>query len=363
MKIKVSRTNLQEGLRKVQSVVGSRSTIPVLSNVLVAATDGRLTLSTTDLEVSISTSIPATVEEDGETTLPARKFGQIAGVLPGDEVDMVTDAGQTTVISSGRAKFKIMGLDSAEFPKEPDFQEDCRFTMPAVEFGKSLKKISYAVSTDHTRYVLNGILLSLREGTFTAVATDGRRLALVEKVLEDPEVVDRDVILPIKVVNELVRLAEEDGEVIIRLSESRAAFTINDTLLISKLVDGQYPNYRQVIPSSFRNSVGIPRPEFAEVLARVAIVVSDSSSSVRFELKDNVVGLSASSSDIGEADEALEVAYTNDPVSISFNPGFLQDPLRHLECDQLTMEFNDEFKPVKLLGDEGFLYIIMPMRN
>jgi len=364
MKLTVSTAMLLEALRKVLSVVSSRSTIPVLGNVLLVGRNGRLSLSTTDLEVSITTSIDATIEREGETTLPAKRFGQIVGTLPGGDVTLDTADDLSTRITCGPAFFKVMGLDASEFPKEPDFEEDRKITLPAAEFGRTLRKISYSVSTDQTRYVLNGILLSIREGNFIAVATDGRRLALVEKLLEDSDgVADGDVILPIKVVHELERLLDEDGDVTIRFSEARAAFAINTTTIVTKLVEGNYPNYRQVIPASFKNSVILPREKFLEVLNRVSVVVTDSGASVRVALDKGIVTMSASSTEVGEASEPLEASFQGEKVNIAFNPGFLREPLKYLECDELTIRFNDEFKPVVMLGDEGFLYVIMPMRN
>ncbi len=363
MKLTVSTAMLLEALRKVLSVVSTRSTIPILSNVLLVGKDGKLSLSTTDLEVSITTTIDANIEKEGETTLPAKKFGQIAGTLPGGDVTLETTGDNTTSVTCGPASFRIMGIDAQEFPKEADFDEDRKISLVAGEFGKTLRKISYSVSSDQTRYVLNGILLSVNAGTFIAVATDGRRLALVEKMLEDPDIVDGDCILPIKVVHELERTLDDDGELVIRLSDSRASFEMENTTIVSKLVEGTYPNYRQVIPGSFQNSVIIPREKFTEVLNRVGVVVTDSAASIKMALETDKIELSASSAEIGEASEPMEVSYQGDPVNIAFNPQFLRDPLKSLECDDLTIRFNDEFKPVVMLGDEGFLYVIMPMRN
>jgi DNA polymerase III subunit beta len=364
MKLKIPSLDLSDGLRKVLNVVSSRSTIPVLSNVLLKAANGHLSLSTTDLEVSITTSIEAKIEEEGETTLPAKKFGQIVSTLPTGEVTLETDASMTSTISCNQARFKIMGLDSSEYPKEAAVEEDRKLTFSKVELGKIFRKISYAVSTDQTRYVLNGILLSIREGNFTAVATDGRRLALVEKILEDANsALDGDVILPIKVVNELMKLLDGEGDVVVKLSDSRALFDLGDTQIITKLVEGTYPNYRQVIPASFKNTSVVNRDILFEVLNRVSIVVTDGASSVKARLENTSIILSATSSDVGEASEPLEHSYEGEPSNIAFNPAYLKDPLRTLECDEITLKFNDEFKPVVILGDEGFLYVIMPMRN
>jgi DNA polymerase-3 subunit beta len=363
MKICVPAQSLLDGLRKVLSVVSTRSTIPVLSNALLSARDGKLYLSTTDLEVSITTSMDATVEAEGETTLPAKKFGQIIGTLPDGDVTLETDTSMTTHISCANASFKIMGLDAAEFPTDAPIEGDRQLIFPMIEFGKTLKKIAYSVSSDQTRYVLNGILLSVREGNFTAVATDGRRLALVEKMLGEETAFEGDVILPHKVVVELQKLLDGEGTVTISISDSRASFEMGNTTLMTKLVEGTYPNYRQVIPASFDNSVILPREVFAEVLNRVSVVVTDSGASIKFKLETGNLTLSASSSEVGEASEPLEVSYQGKTMDIAFNPGYLRDPLKNLDCDELTMRLNDEFKPVVILGDEGFLYVIMPMRN
>ena len=363
MKFTLPTAELSNELKKVLSVVSGRSTLPVLSNVLLNAKDNKLTLVTTDLEVRITTSVEATIEREGETTLPAKKFGQIISKLDGEQVTIDTDDNLTTTIKSASSTFKIMGLDSAEFPMDLDFQEERQLSFPVAEIGKTLKKIAYAVSSDQSRYVLNGIYISIKEGNFTAVATDGKRLALVEKILDDSEdIVDGEVILPIKVVNELQRLLEGEGEVLIKFSDSRASFTIGDTIISSKLVEGSYPNYRQVIPTSFENSVILPRETIESVLDRVSLVVSDSGASVKFALSENLLTLNASS-ELGEANEPIDISFEGEDVNIAFNPDYLRDPLRNLECDEITVRFNDEFKPVVILGDEGFLCVIMPMRN
>jgi DNA polymerase-3 subunit beta len=197
----------------------------------------------------------------------------------------------------------------------------------------------------------------------TAVATDGRRLALVERPLADDEVPEGDAILPGKVVSELEKLVPDDGAITIQLTDARASFRFGDTVLTSKLVDGNYPNYRQVIPTVFSNAATIPRATFAEVLNRVSMVLSDTSSSLTLKLAEATATVCAVSSDVGEASEPFEVSYDGEPVEISFNPQFLMEPLRFLESDQVTLHFNDRFSPMTLSADEGFVYVIMPMRH
>jgi DNA polymerase-3 subunit beta len=228
---------------------------------------------------------------------------------------------------------------------------------------KAFTKVSFASSVEENRHVLNGTLLSIRGGIMTVVATDGRRLALIEHPLDENSVPDGDVILPPKVVGELEKTLEGDQKITVRLSDSKVAFEMPDTHITSKLVEGTYPNYRQVIPENFTQSVSIPRLVFADALARVSMVVSESSAAVKLELNNTEMVISAFSNEFGEAKEPLDVSYEGAPLDISFNPVFFSDPLRRLECDQLIMQFNDEFSPIAMSGDEGFMYVVMPMRG
>ncbi len=363
MKVAIAKDKLMTGLKQVLTVVSSRTTLPVLNNVLLEASDEKLVLTTTDLEVCITTNIPATVQEPGSTTLPAKKFSQIIGSLSAGDVTLESGDDQLTSISCGKSYFRIVGLNPDEFPRDAEFAEEWAFTITGKELSKSLSKVSYASSLDETRHVLNGTLLSLRGGVLTIAGTDGRRLALVEKPLEGDSLPDGDVILPPKVVGELERVLHGDVEVSVKLSEARVSFAFGNSLITSKLVEGTYPNYRQVVPASFKHSVTIPRDLFSTVLNRVAMVVSESSSSVKLRLENAVLTVSATSSEFGEAREPLEVSYEGEPLEIAFNPIFFTEPMRHLECDQLLMQFNDEYSPVSLSGDEGFLYVVMPMRG
>ncbi len=363
MKTVVTKEALAAGLRKVLSVVSSKTTLPVLNNVLIEADGDKLSLTTTDLEVSVTTQIEAVVEEAGSTTLPAKKFGQIVSTLPVGDVRLDATDAEMTSISCKRAFFKMVGLDSAEFPRENRIGDTWKFTVPRAEFRKNLGKVAYAASLEDSRRVLTGILLSLRGGMLTSAATDGRRLALVEKALSEDVSSDGDVILPPKVVIELQRILDDEGELMVEVSESRIVFVFGDTIIISKLVEGAYPNYRQVVPQSFSRSAVIPRDVLCTVLNRVGTVVADSSGAIKMKIENGMMTVSAMSNEFGESSEPLDISYEGDPVQISFNPGFLMEPLKHMEADQVIMQFNDEFSPVLISGDEGFLCIIMPMRG
>lgn len=362
MKCTVERDALAEGVRRVLNVVSSKTTLPVLANVLIEAAEDHLKLTTTDLEVSVTTRVDAIVETAGETTLPAKKFGQIVGSLPSGDVGMVTEEGFHTSISCGQAFFRISGLSADEFPREDELETNWAFSMPAGDMRRAIERVAYAATSEDSRRVLTGILLSLREGVLTSAATDGRRLALVETSLNEDVDSDGDVILPPKLVSELQRTMGTQGDVSVAVSEARISFQFGATHIISKLIEGAYPNYRQVIPETFTMSAVVPREEFLTVLARVGTVLDDSGT-VSIELKESTLTVSASSPEFGESSEPMSVSFEGSPVTMAFNPVFVSEPLRHMTADQTIIQINDQFSPIQLSGDEGFLCIIMPMHD
>src|SRR6202162_1273544 len=255
MKFSVSKDKLLEGLSTVQNVVSTRTTLPILSNVLLQASDGEVRLTTTDLDVGVRGTIEAQVERTGATTLPARRLFAIVRELPSSEIYFDVDSKNLASIRSGSSFFKILGLPEEEFPSLARFEEAKIFTIAQKDLKDGLKKTSYAISTDETRYVLNGVLFSFKENKLTLVATDGRRLALIDLELEFPRSQELDIIVPTKAVTEIQRLLCEEGEVKLSISENQIAFELNRTLLVSKLIEGNYPNYRQVIPGEAKERV------------------------------------------------------------------------------------------------------------
>lgn len=362
MKITIDQSSLAEGLNKIQSAISSRPTIPILSNVHLVALDNSLVLTATDLDISVTTTIACSVEREGSTTLPAKKLTQIIRQLPSFPVTIDTDMSHISSISCQHSFFKIQGISDLEFPIDNELDNPRVFTLSNHKLRKMLDNISYAVSLDDTRVVLMGILLSVREGTLTSVATDGRRLALMETSLDTDENLDGDTILPIKMVNELQKLLSSEGEVKVSLSESRAAFTTNHTVMRTKLIEGNYPNYRQVIPSGFTEMIEIPREELSKAISRVSLILSDSGASVKLAMTSKSVLVSAVSN-TDESSEPIAVNYIGTPLTISLNPAYIQEPLKRLECNNITFKFNDKVSPIGVFGDEGYLYVIMPMRN
>jgi DNA polymerase-3 subunit beta len=362
MKFRISKEAFLDGLQKVQHVVSSRTTLPILSNVLLVAKDGRLKFTTTDLDVGITGSVEAQVDKDGATTLPAKRLLSIVRELPASEVEVSVDSKNHASIRSGPSFFKIIGLGETEFPPLPDFANAKEFRIPHAVLRDGLRKTAYAISTDETRYVLNGIFASFRDGKLTLVATDGRRLAMVDSDLEFPASHEMDVIIPTKAVNELQRLLGDSGEVVVKLSESQISFSVGDSLLCSKLIEGNYPNYRQVIPGDSNERVIFSREGLLETVRRVSLLSSDKSNSVKLVFGENRVEVTANSPDVGEAQETIDVVYQGPAMQIAFNPEFLMAPLRNLESEQVYLDLIDEMSPGVLRIEGTFLYVLMPMR-
>jgi DNA polymerase-3 subunit beta len=362
MKFSVSKEKLLEGLQTVQNVVSTRTTLPILSNVLLQANDGELRLTTTDLDVGVSGAVGAQVEKSGATTLPARRLSTIVRELPASEIVVDIDSKNVASIRCGQSFFKILGLPEEEFPPLPKFENARAFTLSQKDLRDALKKTSYAISTDETRYVLNGILFSFKENKLTLVATDGRRLALIDIEVEFPRSQEVDIIVPTKCVTELARLLGDEGDVKMSVGDNQIAFEVAGTLLVSKLIEGNYPNYRQVIPGEAKERVTLEREQFLNAVHRVSLLASDKSNSVKLIFSKNNIEIAANTPDVGEARESLPVTYKGKDFSIAFNPEFLMAPLRNLPTDEVFLDLIDEMSPGVIKIQTPFLYVLMPMR-
>jgi DNA polymerase-3 subunit beta len=362
MKLSVSKEKLLEGLQTVQNVVSTRTTLPILSNVLLEAADGQLRLTTTDLDVGMRGAIEATIEKPGAATLPARRLFTIVRELPSAEILLEVDSKSVASIRCGPSFFKILGLPQEEFPPLPKFEGAKTFTLRQKELKDGLRKTAYAISTDETRYVLNGILFSFKDNKLTLVATDGRRLALVDIELEFPRSHEIDIILPTKAVTELGRLVSEEGDIRMSVSENQVAFEVDGTLLVSKLIEGNYPNYRQVIPPEAKERITLERENFLNTVHRVSLLSSEKSNSVKLVFSKNNIDIIANTPEVGEARESLPVSYKGREFSVAFNPEFLMAPLRNLPNDEVFLDLIDEMSPGVIKVQSPFLYVLMPMR-
>jgi DNA polymerase-3 subunit beta len=362
MKFSIEKDQILEALQKVQSIVGQRTTLPILSNVLLEAGKGQLTLTTTDMEVSVRTMIDAEIHKDGATTLPARRFFSICRDLPSHQVDIAVGDDDVAEITSGAYSCKLEGLSRDDFPPMPTFEESFSYQLKQGTFKDILQKTSYAASTDESRAILNGSLMAFRDNKLTVVCTDGRRLALVEQEIDVPDGADVDIVVPTKTVNELIKTLEDEGEASIKTSSTQVAFEFGNIFIISKLIDGTYPNYRQVIPSQCEERIAIDREMLQSAVRRVSLMIDDQASSVKVQITENRMELLTSSPEVGESRESVPVKYSGKDITIAFNPGFLMAPLKHLDSDEIYLELSDELSPGVIKTNVPFLYVIMPIR-
>ncbi|MCL4177621.1 MAG: DNA polymerase III subunit beta [Verrucomicrobia bacterium] len=367
MKFTIAKEQLLNGLQAVQNVVGSRTTLPILSNVLLRGEGDRLVLTATDLDVTVSSSVQASIERPGATTVPVKKLFGIARELGALELDVEVDDKHGCRIKAGGSYYRINGLAAEEFPPLPQFADNRKLVLPQEKLKGMLKRTSFAVSTDETRYVLNGIFVSLKEHRVTMVATDGRRLALTDEEVEASPEGQLEFIIPTKAINELNRLLQSKGDVEIKVTENQAAFHLSgeqggSTLIITKLVEGNYPNYKQVIPAETSERIALAREEFLQALRRAEIMTSEKSNSVKLAFSRNSLAITANTPEVGEACENLAINYKGDDRAIAFNPAFLIDPLKALDDDEIFFEIADELSPGVIKINGPFLYVIMPMR-
>ena len=362
MKFKIKKEAMISGLQKVQAIVNPRTTLPILSNILFRAENDRLWLSATDLEVSVRASVPAEVLKEGGITLHARRAFSIFKEMAAPEIEVETDDQEIADVRSGSSYFKLVGISEDDFPPLPKFEEGHSFALDQGMLKAMLEKTAYAASTDETRQVLNGVLMSFRDDKLTTVATDGRRLALVEQEAEFPADAEMDLIVPSKTINELIRTLGDSGNLKIIATEKQIAFDFGDMLVVSRLIEGTYPNFRQVIPASSDQRVPVEREALLAAVRRAALMTTDQSRSVRINFLKNKLEIVTETPDIGEARETLPIKYTAHDISVAFNPEFLMDPLRTLESDEIYMEITDELSPGVIKADVPFLYVLMPMR-
>lgn len=366
MNLTITKDQIIAGLQSVQNVVSTRTTLPILSNVLLRAEDNHLEITATDLDVTVACKVEAKVAKPGATTLPVKKLFGIVRELNG-EIEIETDEKNIASVRSGSSYFKIHGLGADEFPPMPQIKDDKKVTLSQETIRGMLKKTAFAVSTDESRYVLNGIFISLKEGKMTFVATDGRRLALVDEEVDISEKSNGEFIVPAKAVNELTRLLQDKGSVEIKFGENQASFALQNensfsVLLITKLIEGNYPNYRQVIPGEAKERIPLVREELQQALRRAEIMTSEKANSVKLAFGKNNLTITANSPEVGEARETLAINYKGKEFAIAFNPRYLIDPLAALTEDEVFMELIDELSPGVLKINGPFLYVVMPMR-
>jgi len=366
VKISVTKEDLSTGLQNVQNVVGTRSTLPILSNVLLMAGENKLELRATDLEVSIHSTVPAKVEREGASTLPAKRLFGLVREIESNEIEVEINDREIATVKGGGANYKLHGIGAEEYPPEAKLKESGKIKVEQGKIREMIRKTGYAVSSDESRHTLNGIYVDAEEDKIKMVATDGRRLALVEEEIEGGS--KANFILPTKAVAELQRMLQTEGEVEIGVGETHAEFKIpqgnGETVKIhSKLVEGNFPNYKQVIPSESKERITVVREELLHALRRADQITSEKANSVKLKFGENNLSINANTPDIGSGQESIAIQYKGPEIEVAFNPVYLMDPLKILEGDEIYVELTDSLSPGVIKSNTPFLYVLMPMRT
>jgi len=371
MKVTVERAALLKSLGHVHRVVERRNTIPILANVLVKAERSTLSFKATDLDLEETETVPAEVGQGGSTTVPAHMFYEIVRKLPEGAQIVLEASGDRAVLAvrAGRSRFTLQTLPDSDFPDLAAGDMTHKFKLPAADLKRLIDKTQFAISTEETRYYLNGIYLhaagSAKAPTLRAVATDGHRLAQVELALPDGAAGMPGIIVPRKTVGEVQRLIEDSAaEITVELSPGKIRFTFGDVVLTSKLIDGTFPDYSRVIPTGNDKELVVDKKEFEQAVDRVSTVSSERGRAVKLSLSNGRLTLSVTNPDSGSATEEVEVEYGSDPLDIGFNSRYLLDIAAQIEGEAAVLKLADPGSPT-LIQDrdsKSALYVLMPMR-
>ncbi|MBI1912253.1 MAG: DNA polymerase III subunit beta [Deltaproteobacteria bacterium] len=367
MKFTIDKGNFIKVLQRIQGIVEKRNTMPILANVLIEANNNRINIMATDLEVFIKDSALAQVSENGSITINARKVFEIVKELPSDTIDFSTGKDDKVSLKAGKAKFNIMGLPSKDFPAFPAIDESRLQTIESDILKDMIDKTSFAVSTDETRYNINGFLLEKDDTTIRMVATDGHRLALIEKKdgKNMPTEEKEGVLLPRKGVMEMRKLLDEkEGNFQLGISQKSAIMKKDNAVISVRLLEGEFPDYKKVIPKDNDKDVVADKAMLLSSLKRVSILSTDKIKGVKFCFSDAKLTVSSSSPDIGEATEEVDIDYNREDIEIAFNARYFIDMLEALKEDKVRISLKDSLSPGLLRpdGSMDYTYIIMPMR-
>ena len=366
MKFVVSKEELKRFLSHIQSVVPQKPSVPILSNFLIEAVDGSLTVTATDLVVAVRCHCPAKVLEEGATTLPAKHFGNLIREITAPNIEVATVGDELTEIRAGASRFKLHGMSRNEYPVLPDLSEAAKLKIPQGLLKDLLYRTAFAVSREEDRFALTGVFAKLSEGKVTFVGTDGKRLASSESSVSINSDVEGEYIIPIKAVEEVLKALDkdDDSEATLFFFDDKIAVEANQTLVVGKLVTGEYPDYKRVVPESGEIDLALHREELTSLLRQISLFTAEASHSVRFTFSDGELRLSANSSQYGEGKVSMPVNYTGDRLDIAFNPGFFLDILRHCRGETVNLELIDSYNPGRITDEEAkeSLFVLMPMR-
>ncbi|MCX5668373.1 MAG: DNA polymerase III subunit beta [Candidatus Omnitrophica bacterium] len=364
MKFDTTKEILIKGIQEVQNAINPKTTLPILSNILIEAGKESLSLTATDLDIGIVSIIPVKTGSEGVITVPAKKFFDIIKELPDGEVSISVKKNNLVHIECTSCLFKIMGLPKDEFPQLPDFKDRDSITMQRAKLKKMLLMTSFAISRDETRYILTGALFSIKPTYIRIVATDGRRLAMVEEKNQSPKTHEKKVIIPAKTITELLKLLGDEGEVKICFGNNQALFDMGSTKVVSRLIEGEgeFPSYEQVIPKEVKDKIMIARAKFLSATKRAALFTNPDSLVVKVELAKDRMVLSKNAPYMGEAHEEIVVDYKGKDLAVGFNPDYLIDALKNISDEIIPFEVVDADKPGVIRIGSEYVYVVLPMQ-
>jgi DNA polymerase-3 subunit beta len=365
MRFTITREKLQEGLAAVTPAVPNKTTLPVLANLLVQTTDKGIRISGTDLDIAVSTEVTADVEAVGAITIPARKLSEIARELPPAPVKISATGDQRITLECGRSKFKLLGLPKSEFPSFPAVQFDKAVRIPSGDLQKLIQHTAFAASTEESRPILNGVLWELRSDLMRMVATNGHRLAKMEVPVSGGQ--KADLIIPPKALDQIRRLFPAEEELEVAQGENHLGFRSPFTSVFTRLIEGPYPGYEQVIPKDNDKYAILDRAAFTSALKRMSVVASDQTHRIRLSFNAGMLKFSVSTPDLGEAQDELPIRYDGDPLDIGFNATYLLEILRQMPTDEVRMTFRaperaSTLEPEGWTDPSKYLCLLMPLR-
>ena len=370
MKLTIKKEEILKGLQRIQGVVEKKNTMPILSNMLLTADENGVEIVATDLEIGLRGRYTAEVQKPGAVTVSAKKMYEIVRELPSDDIQMSVEDGTWVRIMSAKSQFKLVALPKEEYPSLPDVAEEGMIVIEGETLREMIKKTLYSVGENDARYVLNGLFVHMTQAkgglTIRMVGTDGHRLSMIDRVV-DAKHREESMIIPKKAMMELRRLLEEDSsgtELRLGFSKNHALFKRDGLVMVSKLIDGNYPNYQQVVPAKSTKKVAVSKDLLSHAVKRVSILSKEKTNAVKIQLEKDRLILSTNNPEVGEASEELTVDYKEEPITIGFNSRYLMDVLGAMDRANIALELNDPLSPCLITeeGDEQYKCVVMPMR-
>jgi len=361
MKFKAKKEVLLKGIEIVQNIISAKATLPILSNFLLETQKDNLRITATDLNIGISCVIPVDIQEQGVITVPARRFSGIIKELPDEDIEINTKKNSLVVIETPSCQFKIIGLPAEEFPKLPEFKDKEVIKLEQDGLRQMLNQTAFAVSLDESRYILNGILFKINQDNLCLVATDGKRLAMSDKKIKQTTSKEISIIVPVKTIQELQRNLKNEGELSLLIGPNQILLDLGGVVVISRLIEGEFPDYQQVVPPAADNKIKINREQFLLAIRRASLLSTPDYQAVKFEVFRDKLVVSKSTPDVGESREEVDIEYAGKELAIGFNPGYLIDVLKNLSAGVVEFELTGSEKP-GVIRDDGYVYIVLPMR-